>query len=173
MLSFRRVDFEKDVKRLHGWHHQPHVIPFWNQNFTFEKYADFLTKLLDDQHQTLWIGMVHEESMSYFETYWAKDDVLGKHYDWNEFDQGIHLLIGEPSFLGKGYAAPFVSKMVEQLFQEERTSRIVTEPDIRNEKMIHIFKKVGFKPYKELQLPDKKALMMICERSDFKKVVES
>ncbi|MNR34418.1 hypothetical protein D3C85_1521900 [compost metagenome] len=47
------------------------------------------------------------------------------------------------------------------------TKRIVAEPDIRNAKMHHIFEQCGFRFKQEVQLPDKKAVLMLCEREAF------
>ncbi|MDQ0859248.1 GNAT family N-acetyltransferase [Bacillus sp. V2I10] len=166
-ITFRKADFEKDAAMLHKWHHEPHVIPYWNQDYPFSQYTKHLKKLLADDHQTLWIGHLNGEAMSYWETYWASADIIGDYYASEPYDQGVHLLIGDPFYLGKGLSLPMLREIMKQMFTDERTQRIVAEPDSRNKKMIHVFKKCGFFPQKEIQLPDKKALFMICEREDF------
>lgn len=166
-ISFGRVELEDDLERLHHWHHQAHVIPFWQQNFPLPKYKEHLHKLLSDRHQSLYIGYVNGEPMSYWECYWPTEDIIGNYYQFEDADQGIHLLFGPAKFLGKGLALPLVRAMTAFMFQHEGTNKIVAEPDIRNEKMIHIFKKCGFEPQKEIVLPDKRGLFMFCERSTF------
>ncbi|WP_088104102.1 GNAT family N-acetyltransferase [Halalkalibacter urbisdiaboli] len=166
-LSFREVELEEDLQRLHQWHHQAHVIPFWKQNFSLPEYKAHLIKLLQDKHQTLYIGHVNGEPMSYWECYWAKDDILANYYDAKSDDQGIHLLFGPEAFLGRGLALPFLRAMSAILFNHEATTKLVAEPDVRNEKMIHIFEKCGFKRQKEIELPDKRGLLMFCEREAF------
>lgn len=170
-ITFREVEFETDAVMLHRWHHEPHVIPFWNQNFPFSKYSKHLKALLADENQTLWIGAVNGNEMSYFETYWAKEDPISKYYEAAPFDQGVHLLFGDPAYLGRGLAAPMLVTIMQQMFSDSRTARIVAEPDIRNEKMIHIFAKCGFSPEKKLDLPDKQALFMVCTREEFERRV--
>ncbi|MDA8354633.1 MAG: GNAT family N-acetyltransferase [Firmicutes bacterium] len=166
-ISFRRVELERDLDRLHRWHHEPHVIPFWNLNISLEKYRQHLTSFLADTHQSLHIGMLDGTPMSYWETYWAKDDILGNYYDWHPEDQGVHLLIGPPSFLGKGYALPLLQTITHWLFQHEPTEKVVAEPDVRNAKMIHIFEKCGFRFQREIDLPDKRAALLFCSRESF------
>ncbi|WP_206093831.1 GNAT family N-acetyltransferase [Paludifilum halophilum] len=166
-ISFRPVEFEEDLERLHQWHHEPHVIPFWKLNIPLDRYRKHLKSFLADSHQDLHIGMLEGIPMSYWETYWAKDDVLGKHYDWHPADQGVHLLIGPPSYLGKGYALPLLQTITRWLFRHDATQKAVAEPDIRNEKMIHIFEKCGFRFQHEIELPDKRAALMFCHREPF------
>ncbi|WP_206186547.1 GNAT family N-acetyltransferase [Thermoflavimicrobium daqui] len=166
-ISFRQVQLEEDLDRLHQWMHEPHVIPFWNLAIPREQYREHLCKFLADSHQTLYIGSLDGVPMSYWETYWAKDDILGKFYDFHPEDQGIHLLIGPPSFLGKGYIYPLLQTMTYHLFQHPQTEKIVAEPDIRNKKMIYVFQKCGFEFQKEIDLPDKRAALMYCYREPF------
>lgn len=168
-ISFRRVEMEKDLDRLHEWMHQPHVIQFWNLNIPYDQYREHLRKFLADPHQTLHIGSLDGTPMSYWETYWVRGDILGKHYDYDPEDQGIHLLIGPPPFLGKGYALPLLRAMTYRLFQHQPTQKVVAEPDIRNKKMIHIFEKCGFEFQREIDLPDKRAALMFCYRDTFQR----
>jgi acetyl CoA:N6-hydroxylysine acetyl transferase len=166
-ISFRRVTLADDLKQLHHWHHQSHVIPFWNQNFPLTEYEGHLKKLLADPHQTLYIGYLNGEPMSYWEAYWAKDDIIANYYNVEKKDQGIHLLFGPEEYLGRGLALPLLRAMTAFQFEHSQTEKIVAEPDIRNKKMVHIFEKCGFKPQKEIELPDKRGLLMFCDRELF------
>lgn len=168
-IAFRPVKAEKDGERLHTWMHEEHVIPFWNLNISFDDYMKHLQRFLKDDHQTLLIGELDGVPMSYWESYWVKGDIIGNYYSFGEYDQGIHLLIGPPAFLGKGLIYPLLLTMLYKQFQCKETNRVVAEPDIRNEKMIHVFKKCGFKAVKEVKLPDKTGLLMACERDMFER----
>ncbi|MBD1380562.1 GNAT family N-acetyltransferase [Metabacillus arenae] len=166
-ISFRKVDEVQDFPRLYQWMHKEHVIPYWNLNIPEKAYQAHLKKALDDQHQTLYIGYIDDKPMSYWEAYWVQEDVIENYYPFDTYDQGIHLLIGEEEFLGKGMALPLLRAMVQFQFLNQKTRKIVAEPDIRNEKMVHVFKKCGFEPVKPIQLPDKTGLLMYCQRQLF------
>lgn len=168
-ISFRRVSIEGDLERLHSWMHEQHVIPFWKLNISLEQYIAHLQKFLQDDHQTLLIGELDGMPMSYWESYWVSGDIIGNYYEFDEYDQGIHLLIGPREFLGKGLIYPLLMTILHKKFQVLETQKIIAEPDIRNEKMIHVFKKCGFQPVKEVELPDKTGLLMICERKEFER----
>ncbi|MCS1352740.1 GNAT family N-acetyltransferase [Mechercharimyces sp. CAU 1602] len=163
-LSFRPVEMERDFVRLHQWMHESHVIPFWRLNIAAEKYREYLRKSLSDPHHELHVGMIDGEPMSYWETYWAEDDTVGTRYEAHPEDQGVHLLIGPPAYLGQGYAAIMLRAITAQLFTYEGTEKVVAEPDIRNDKMIHIFKKCGYEFQREIDLPDKRAALLYCTR---------
>jgi RimJ/RimL family protein N-acetyltransferase len=168
-ISFVEVDFDRDVKLLHTWQKQPYVIPYWNLDIPFEEYRAHLQKFLEDSHQTLYLGLMDGIPMSYWEAYWVKGDVVEKCYEAHRSDQGIHLLIGNKNYLGKGYALPLLRAMVHFQFLSKDTEKVIAEPDIRNEKMIHVFEKCGFERVKPITLPDKTGLLMYCRRETFER----
>ncbi|HEY9736745.1 MAG TPA: GNAT family N-acetyltransferase [Trichocoleus sp.] len=166
-IAFRPVQLEADLPLIHNWMNQPHVVPFWKLDLPVEQMRSHLQKALADTHQTLYIGLLDGVPMSYWEAYWAADDIVAKHYPAHPTDQGIHLLIGPPDFLGKGYALPLLRVMTQFQFQQLETQKIVAEPDIRNHKMIHVFERCGFEFQKAIDLPDKTAALLFCDRTRF------
>lgn len=166
-ISFRPVVLEEDLLLIHSWMNQPHVIPFWNLALDLEAMRQHLEKALADTHQNLYIGCLDGVPMSYWEAYWVAGDIVAKAYEFHPEDRGIHLLIGEPKFLGKGYALPLLHTMTEFLFQHSATEKVIAEPDIRNSKMIHVFRRCGFELQREIELPDKRAALMFCDRKNF------
>ncbi|MGD7008850.1 GNAT family N-acetyltransferase [Metabacillus sp. 84] len=168
-ISFRPVEYERDFQRIFKWMHKEHVIPYWKLNMPEEDFRKHLQQALSDSHQTLSIGMLNGEPVSYWETYWVKGDAVGKTYEYEEWDQGVHLLIGEEKYLGKGLALPMLRAAAARLLEVPETGKIIAEPDIRNEKMIHIFEKCGFEAVGPIQLPDKTGLLMFCSREEFER----
>jgi acetyl CoA:N6-hydroxylysine acetyl transferase len=168
-VSFVKVDFERDVKLLHQWVQQPYVIPFWKLNIPLKEYEKHLKKMISDSHQTLYLGMLDGMPISYWEAYWVEGDVVAKCYNPQPKDQGIHLLIGEKAFLGKGYALPLLRTMVHFQLLEAGTEKVIAEPDIQNHKMIHIFEKCGFEKVKPIELPDKTGMLMYCYKENFER----
>ncbi|GGF32065.1 rhizobactin siderophore biosynthesis protein RhbD [Halobacillus andaensis] len=168
-IAFRDFDMEKDFSRIYKWMHQPYVIPFWQLNLSKENLKSHMSEARIDPHQSLYIGSINGDPMSYWEAYWVQGDVVEKYYEADPFDQGIHLLIGEADYLGRGLALPLLRAMVDFQFKWKQTKKVIAEPDHRNEKMIHVFEKCGFKKIKKIELPDKTALLMFCEREEFEK----
>lgn len=166
-ISFRPMTLSLDLERIYRWMNYDHVIPFWQMAWPLEKIQSYLEKVLADSHQTAYIGCLDDEPMSYWESYWAIADLLGHYYPAEPADQGIHLLIGEPHFLGKGLALPLLRAMTMYQFQHQPTNKVVTEPDARNAKMIHVFTKCGFELQKHVELPDKTGALMFCDRQKF------
>ncbi|MGN8233646.1 GNAT family N-acetyltransferase [Priestia flexa] len=166
-ITFRYVTYEQDFDRLHSWMHQDHVIPFWSLDKPRAEYASHLKRFLANKHQQLLIGEIDGQAMSYWESYIVSQDLIRHYYDYEKGDQGIHLLIGEPNYLGKGFIYPLMLTLMKRMFEVTETKRIMAEPDIRNEKMIYVFEKCGFQQLKTVDLPDKTAMLLYCQQEVF------
>lgn len=166
-IAFRQVSLDRDLERLHAWLNTEHVLPYWQLNDPLPTFRAALVEKIEDEHLAPYIGYLDHVPMSYWECYWAADDVIADYCETNAADQGIHLLIGPAEYLGRGYAEPLVRAVTEMQFCHPETDRILTEPDVRNETVIHVFKKCGFEPLREIELPEKDALLMACEREQF------
>jgi acetyl CoA:N6-hydroxylysine acetyl transferase len=163
--SFRLLDPEADLELVHGWMHQPHVVPFWQLDLDRAGVAAYLRQAAADDHQQVLVGHVDGEPVSYWECYWAARDLLAEHYPAEPADQGVHLLIGPPERTGRGLGRQLLQAVVAwQLAREPATRRVVAEPDVRNGRMIHVFEQCGFRRAGELELPDKRAALMVHER---------
>ncbi|WP_091273876.1 GNAT family N-acetyltransferase [Alteribacillus persepolensis] len=160
-VTFREFSMEEDVERLYTWMHKEHVIPFWQLNLPWDTFLSHVDRSINDAHQRMWIGVIENVPMSYWETYEAKDDIIGRYYDAAAHDKGIHLLFGPESYLGRGLAEPMVEQMLNVIYQDEKVEKVLAEPDIENKKMIHVFLKCGFQPVKPIDLPDKTGLLMV------------
>ncbi|WP_137286402.1 GNAT family N-acetyltransferase [Halorussus salinisoli] len=169
-ISFRQVEMA-DLGMLHAWLNEDHVLPYWQLDDPLPEFRDALAEKLADDHVTPYVGHLDHVPMSYWECYWATDDPIADYYDADPADQGIHLLVGPPEYLGHGYAEPLLRAVTEMQFRHGETDRIVTEPDVRNEIVHHVFEKCGFEPRREIEMDEKTALLMVCERDRFERGV--
>ena len=170
-IAFRPVEMGRDLHRLHAWLNSDHVLPYWRLDDPLPVFRSEMTEKLADDHLTPYVGALDGVPMSYWERYWAADDSLADHYDADPADQGVHLLVGPPEYLGCGYAEPLLRAMTAFQFAHPETDRVVTEPDVRNDRAIHVFERCGFEPRREIALEEKDALFMVCERDRFEREV--
>lgn len=170
-ISFREANVEDDLHRLHDWMNHPHVTPFWDLARPIEGIREYIEDSLADDHQIPYIGCLDGEPMSYWEAYRVPDDVVGRYYDTEPADRGVHLLIGPPEYLGRGLALPLLRAMTRLQLSYPGTQRVVAEPDVRNERMIHVFERSGYEKQKEIDLPDKRAALMLCDKARFQSLL--
>lgn len=173
-ISFRPVTMERDLGRLHQWLKSDHVKPYWQLDLSLFEFRRKLREKLTDNHLTPSIGCLDHVPMSYWECYLTTEDDLANHYDADPNDRGIHLLVGPEEYLGEGYALPLLRAVVAMQFRRPDTERVVAEPDVRNQKVIHVFEQCGFQPRTEFRFEEaeKDALLLVCERERFETAVD-
>jgi acetyl CoA:N6-hydroxylysine acetyl transferase len=168
-VSFRPVELERDLGRLHTWLGYDHVAEFWKLDLPLPEFRDHLAGKLAEDHLTPYIGYLDHVPMSYWEIYWPSEYELDDHYDARPGDRAGHLLIGPPEYVQNGYARFLWRAMGTMLFSHPGTERVVGEPAADNEVVIHFLEQCGFEPRKEFyfEAADKDALLMVCEQADF------
>lgn len=168
-IAFRPLGLEEDLERVHAWMNEEHVIPFWQMAWSRQRIEAYLRDLLADAHSTPYIGHLDGTPMSYWEAYRAADDVVATCYPAAPQDRGVHLLIGPPEYVGRGFALPLLRAMTAFQLADGAAEKVVAEPDVRNRRMIHVFQKCAYEPQGEVELPDKRALLMFCHREEFER----
>jgi hypothetical protein len=114
------------------------------------------------------IGEFDGQPFGYFEIYWVAEDRLGPYYDVDAFDRGIHMLVGNPHFLGRQFFSTWAQSLIHYCFlAESRTLNVMGEPNAANWRVVRISRGVGMKKQKEFDFPHKRAALLQCERHDF------
>ncbi len=168
-LWARPLQPEHDVELLHHWMNQPHVVEFWEMAWPREWIRDYLVRQVDDPARSPCVGFADEEPIGYVEVYDPARDVLSAHAPIQPGDVGAHVLIGEPEHLGRSSVA-LGRAVVRRLFRQPGVQRIVGEPDVRNHVFLTLLAFLGFRKHAEIELPDKRAAFMVCERADFERL---
>jgi len=167
-VSLRTLDIEHDLERFHRWQNNPRVAQFWQEQGALEQHRDYLIKLADDPHTLTLIGCFDDQPFAYFEAYWAQEDRIGPFCDAQDYDRGIHMLVGEETHRGPHKVASWLSTLVHFLFtDDERTQRLVSEPRADNARMIAYLQGQGFVREKEFDFPHKRAALMTLDRQRF------
>ncbi|KAI1174573.1 acyl-CoA N-acyltransferase [Nemania sp. FL0916] len=121
-----------DNSLLQRWLSKPRVSAFWGEYFD-----DFLPNALKSQHSFPAIGMWDGVPFGFFEIYWVKEDTLGQHMgsDAQDFDRGMHVLVGEEWARGK--VAAWLSSLLHWCWQiDNRTMNIYLEPRVDNTRSV-------------------------------------
>lgn len=165
-ISLRTLDIELDLERFNRWQNTPRVLAFWDEGGSLDDHRQYLEKLANDPHTLTLIGCFDDQPFAYFEAYWAKEDRIAPFYDADDYDRGIHMLVGEQAHRGPHKVASWLSALTDYLFQDDpRTRRIVAEPRADNDKMIGYMQAQGYARIKEFDFPHKRAALMVLERT--------
>ncbi|MDR6226412.1 GNAT family N-acetyltransferase [Desmospora profundinema] len=166
-IQVRPFSIETDLHLLHGWMRLPHIAPFWQLDVPLEEFRRYLNRSLSNPSRRHYMVHVGKVPVSYAMSYRVHEDEIRHHYPYRETDLGGHFVVGPRSFLTVEAIPPIVRAMLRFIFQKENTDRIVVEPDVRNRIIIPALQKSGFYVYSRVQLPHKKACLMLCERQVF------
>ncbi|MFD7519578.1 GNAT family N-acetyltransferase [Streptomyces niveus] len=161
------VRVERDLTLISRWMNDPAVAAFWELAGPESVTADHLrTQLRGDGRSVPCLGVLDGVPMSYWELYRADLDPLARHYPARPHDTGLHLLIGGVADRGRGIGTTLL-RAVSELVLDHRPhcGRVIAEPDLRNTPSVSAFLSAGFRFAAELDLPAKRAALMIRERT--------
>jgi len=161
------VRLERDLTLISRWMNDPAVAAFWELAGTEATTADHLRPQLDGDGRSFpCLGVLAGVPMSYWEIYRADLDPLARHYPARPHDTGIHLLIGGVDDRGRGVGTTLL-RAVADLVLDRRPlcERVVAEPDLRNTPSVSAFLSAGFRFSAEVDLPDKRAALMVRDRT--------
>ncbi|MFI7103897.1 GNAT family N-acetyltransferase [Streptomyces sp. NPDC050161] len=160
------VDLERDLAQIAGWMNDPAVAAFWELAGPSATTAAHLRAQLEgDGRSVPCLGVLAGVPMSYWEIYRADLDPLARHYPARPHDTGIHLLIGGAADRGRGLGTTLLRATADLVLDHRpRCGRVVAEPDLRNTASVAAFLTAGFRYADEVELPDKRAALMIRDR---------
>ena len=127
-----------DTDLLHTWMNNPRVAPAWGVPGPSKVQETFLSEGLNNRHSFPVIGCWDGKPFGYFEIYWVKEDILGRHLscqDVSDFDRGLHALVGEEEFRGPHRVKIWISALIHYCWlADPRTEKVLMEPRADNEK---------------------------------------
>ncbi|OKJ61898.1 hypothetical protein AMK27_13255 [Streptomyces sp. CB02009] len=161
------VRLDRDLGLVARWMNDPAVAAFWELAGPETVTAEHIRTQLDgDGRSVPCLGVLDATPMSYFEIYRADLDPLARHYPARPHDTGIHLLIGGVTDRGRGVGSTLLRAVADLVLDHRpRCTRVVAEPDIRNTPSVSAFLSGGFRFAAEVDLPDKRAALMMRDRA--------
>lgn len=156
----------RDLELLTAWMNDPDVDAYWELAGPAAVTEAHVRSQLDGDGRSIpCLGLLDGTPMSYWEIYRADLDPLSRHYPARPHDTGIHLLIGDGTNRGRGLGTALLRAVTELVLgNRTRCTRVVAEPDIRNTPSVSAFLSSGFRCHAEIDLPEKRAALMVRER---------
>lgn len=159
----RPVRLPDDLPLVTRWMNDPAVASYWKLAGPQAVTERHLRAQLDGDGTSLpCLGVLDGTPMSYWEVYRADLDPLARHYRAEPHDTGLHLLLGAAADRGRGLGRILIRAVAELvLARRPDCRRVIAEPDVHNTASLRAFTAAGFRRTADLDLPDKRAALMI------------
>ena len=170
-VRFRPLDPLKDAELIHAWVTHPKAAFWMMQDASLEDVEREYTGFAANPHHQAFIGLVDEVPAILMERYDPSQLELVGLYDPLPGDVGMHFLVAPTDTPVHGFTRKVITAVMAELFADPATARVVVEPDVSNKAVHALNEIVGFVPEREIQKPEKKALLSFCTRAQFEAAV--
>ncbi|MEU0935643.1 GNAT family N-acetyltransferase [Embleya sp. NPDC005971] len=165
-FSLHEIHTKRDLPLLHAWMNDPDIARWWELAGDEEVVRRHLATRAVRTQTNAYLGCLDDEPISYWELYRADLDDLARYYPARPHDVGIHLLVGPAAWRGRGIGSLLLRAVTELVLRAAPdTMRVVAEPDVRNEASLAAFARAGFARLGDVELPDKRAALMMRGRA--------
>jgi len=167
-FTFRPVDPLKDAELLHAWVTHPKAAFWMMQDARLEDVEREYMKIAADEHHHAYLGL-HQDGTPAFlmEKYDPAHRELVGLYEPQPGDIGMHFLTPPTDRPVHGFTRCVITAVMTHLFEDPAVRRVVVEPDVANTAVHALNEAVGFVPEREIQKPEKRALLSFCTREQF------
>jgi RimJ/RimL family protein N-acetyltransferase len=166
-LSLRPLDPLSDAELLHSWVTHPKAAYWMMQGARLQDVEREYMRIAAHEHHDAFIGLHDGEPAFLMERYDPRYVELVGLYEPEPGDVGMHFLVAPTDTPVHGFTRAVITAVMESLFADPRTRRVVVEPDVSNTAVHALNEAVGFVPVREIQKPEKRALLSFCTRAHF------
>ncbi|MET4657263.1 RimJ/RimL family protein N-acetyltransferase [Streptomyces sp. PvP037] len=166
-FTFRPLDPLRDAELLHGWVTHPKAAFWMMQDARLQDVEREYMRIAADEHHHAHLGLHDGEPAFLMEKYDPRYVELAGLYEPEPGDVGMHFLVAPADRPVHGFTLAVITAVMEELFADPDTRRVVVEPDVGNKAVHALNEAVGFVPAREIDKPEKRALLSFCTREQF------
>ncbi|REF37210.1 GNAT family N-acetyltransferase [Thermasporomyces composti] len=171
-FALRRLDLDTDAALVHQWVTHPKAVFWMMQDADLATVTAAYRAVLDDPHRDAFLGLANDTPAFLVERYDPAHVELVGLYDAQEGDVGMHVLCAPTDVPVHGFTRAVFRTVMEFLFADPATRRVVVEPDVRNTAVHKLNAYVGFQVVGVVTKPEKKALLSVCTREQYLATLE-
>ncbi|MFK4182785.1 GNAT family N-acetyltransferase [Streptomyces sparsogenes] len=166
-FSLRPLDPAADAELLHRWVTHPKASFWLMQDADVERVASEYGQIAAHPHHDAFIGLHEDRPAFLVERYDPARVELAGLYPAQEGDVGMHFLCAPADAPLHGFTLAVLTTVMEFLFADPATRRVVVEPDVRNSAVHRLNAAVGFEIAGRVRKPEKEAYLSFCTRDQF------
>ncbi|MGW1891556.1 GNAT family N-acetyltransferase [Streptomyces sp. NPDC002004] len=166
-FGIRPLEPLADSELVHGWVTHPKAAFWLMQDARLQDVEREYMAIAAAEHHDAFIGLHDGEPAFLMERYDPAHVELVGLYDPEPGDVGMHFLVAPSDTPVHGFTRAVITAVMTHLFADPGTRRVVVEPDVGNTAVHRLNEAVGFVPEREIQKPEKRALLSFCTRDRF------
>jgi RimJ/RimL family protein N-acetyltransferase len=166
-FSLRSVDPFADAELLHRWVTHPKSAFYLLQDAQLADVEREFMGIAASEHHDAFLGLHEGEPSFLMERYDPAHVELKGLYEAQPGDVGMHFLCAPADRPVHGFSLAVITTVMDMLFADPDTHRVVVEPDVRNTAVHALNEAVGFRIESTLNKPEKDAYLSFCTREQF------
>lgn len=166
-FAVRGVRMPEDLELLHRWLTHPKSSFWMMQGASTDDVAAMFRDIAEGEGHDAFLGFHDGEPAFLIETYDPADSELRALYVAEPGDIGMHFLVAPTDDPVHGFTLAVLRTVLEHLFADPGTRRVVVEPDVRNGPVHALNEAVGFEVVDRVPLRDKDAYLSTCTREQY------
>jgi siderophore synthetase component len=165
-FRLRALRIPEDIPIVHAWVSQEYARYWGLTGQSVELVAAAYVEIA--RSAEVYLGFHRDEPTFLVECYRPSHHTVGEHYPVADGDRGMHVLVAPAELPVPGFTWSVFSVVMDFLFSDPTTSRVVVEPDIRNAGIHALNRRAGFRYAKVIELPSKTAHLAFCTRERYR-----
>lgn len=167
VFALRPVDPAGDAELLHRWVTHPKSAFWLMQEAKLPDVEREFMNIAASPHHDAFLGLHEGEPRFLMERYDPAHVELKGLHEAEPGDVGMHFLCAPTDTPVHGFTLAVITTVMDMLFADPGTHRVVVEPDVRNEAVHALNEAVGFRVERTITKPEKDAFLSTCTREDF------
>ncbi|GAB3960270.1 GNAT family N-acetyltransferase [Streptomyces sparsus] len=166
-FALRPVDPLTDAELLHRWVTDAKAAFYLMQDASLPDVEREFMSIAANPHHDAFLGLHRGEPAFLMERYDPAEVELKGLYPAQPGDVGMHFLAAPTDTPLRGFTLAVITTVMEMLFADPATRRVVVEPDVRNSAVHALNEAVGFRVEEKISKPEKDAYLSVCTRDQF------
>lgn len=165
-FTLRTIDPQEDAARVHAWVTHPKSVFYLMTEATHDDVVRELETIAARPGHDAYLGL-HDGAPAFLAERYDPAHELGDVYPVQPGDVGMHFLVAPAAQPVHGFTRAVIVTVMDMLFADPDTRRVVVEPDVRNTAVHALNAYVGFEVVGTVSLPQKDALLSVCTREAY------
>lgn len=145
---------ESNIPLLYEWLAHDHVAAWWRETRDYQKFYEKYKGRIEDNTIGCYFICHNNKPIGYIAWYDATNCPIRSQNYPEKGVYGFDVLIADTDYIGKGNGTKILQQFIDEIMMPLKPTKITVDPEVANERAIHVYEKLGFKKVKEVEATD-------------------